>query len=98
MKGIDAYGRGAAGVLLALAAWVARAEDLPRPPEPLAIDPPLTEETFRAWWERIMPAPEDLAWKKIDWHGALGEGLREAHRLRKPLLVWVMDGHPLACL
>jgi hypothetical protein len=45
----------------------------------------------------IVPAPADLRWTAIPWRAALWDAVVDAHGLRKPILLWAMNGHPLAC-
>ena len=49
------------------------------------------------WRERISPAASELAWMKIPWQPSFHEGLLEARSQGRPLLLWVMNGHPLGC-
>ena len=42
-------------------------------------------------------APKGERWTEIPWETDLGEARRRAAREGKPLLMWVMDGHPLGC-
>ncbi len=57
----------------------------------------LTEDTARLWRDHILAPDEELEWEKIPWHPSFLTGLREAARLEKPVLLWVMNGHPLGC-
>jgi len=47
--------------------------------------------------EAVLPKPEEDRWLKIPWHMNLKEARSEAQKQGKPLLLWVMDGHVLAC-
>jgi hypothetical protein len=42
-------------------------------------------------------APKGERWTEIPWETDLIEARRRAAREGKPLLMWVMDGHPLGC-
>lgn len=57
----------------------------------------LNERTFPAIREHIVPSAEECAFERIHWRTTFGAGVIEADRLEKPLLVWVMNGHPLGC-
>ncbi len=59
--------------------------------------PHLNSEQVEVWTRYIDPSPEERAFEKIPWHPSLGEGLLEAQRSPRPLLLWVMNGHPLGC-
>lgn len=40
---------------------------------------------------------DELSWERIPWLEAFGPGIVAAHKQQKPLLLWVMNGHPLGC-
>ena len=73
----------AAGVILLLSAC-APASDL-------------TEATFARWKAYLQPSEAEQRWQQIPWRSAFLEGVAEARRRDRPLLVWAMNGHPLAC-
>ncbi|RTZ91267.1 MAG: hypothetical protein DSY81_06695 [Bacillota bacterium] len=49
-----------------------------------------------AWKRAVLPGAEE-AWLTIPWHATLHEGLHAAGHEQKPLLLWLMNGHPLGC-
>jgi hypothetical protein len=57
----------------------------------------LNGDTFRSWQEIICPRPDELVWRRIPWRTSLQGALEEAHSGDKPLLLWLMNGHPLGC-
>jgi hypothetical protein len=57
----------------------------------------LSDDTFRFWQARIQPTPEELAWRRVPWRTSLQTGLAEANAAGKPVLLWLMNGHPLGC-
>jgi hypothetical protein len=42
-------------------------------------------------------APKAELWTQIPWETDLLQAQQLAAREKKPLLMWVMDGHPLGC-
>ncbi len=62
-----------------------------------AEDAVLNGDTFGAWRSFIVPGADERQDEQIDWAPSLAEGLKRAHGQRKPLLLWVMNGHPLGC-
>lgn len=50
-----------------------------------------------AWRSHIRPDQGDLAFEIIPWLTTLADGIRAADQEQKPLLLWVMNGHPLGC-
>ena len=57
----------------------------------------LSEESYSIWRKYIKPNKKDLLWKSIPWKSSFKEGMIEANIMKKPLLLWVMNGHPLGC-
>ena len=57
----------------------------------------LNEKTYDMWQEFIRPTKNELAWAEIPWRSTFYDGLVESEREQKPLLLWVMNGHPLGC-
>ena len=58
---------------------------------------PPTAGTLAAWRDHILPTREELRWETLPWKQSFGEGLRAASEQAKPLLLYVMNGHPLGC-
>lgn len=59
---------------------------------------PLTEDNYDAYRARIQPEDGiESAWLQIDWQPSYAVGLRVASEQQKPILLWVMNGHPLGC-
>ena len=57
----------------------------------------LTEQNYELWKNYIKPTENDLLWTSIPWRSSFREGLKEADAQKKPMLLWVMNGHPLGC-
>lgn len=74
--------------ILLLVAAAAAAQ--PGPP-PMRLD----ASTFPAWLARITPEARDLHYQRIPWRLRVRDAIDDATRLRKPILLWIMDGHPL---
>ncbi len=60
---------------------------------PASID----QQTLPEWMEVIRPQPDEGDWAKIPWRTAFWEAVVEAQAAEKPILLWAMNGHPLAC-
>jgi hypothetical protein len=64
----------------------------------VATTPPvLNDETFAQWRDFIRPKREELRWQEIKWRTAFWDGVVEAQKTERPMLIWAMNGHPLAC-
>lgn len=70
--------------LVALLAAVASAGDL-------------NDKTFTEWRDRIRPKKEERGIETIDWHATFWDGVIAAQKEDKPILLYAMNGHPLAC-
>lgn len=58
---------------------------------------PIAPDQFRQLQALIKPGANEDKWATIPWGVNLWEARRQAARLGKPILLWEMDGHPLAC-
>jgi hypothetical protein len=63
---------------------------------PLTDQPPaaLNDRTFAEWCDRIR-TKSCLA--TVNWLPTLWDGVIAAQKQDKPILLWAMNGHPLAC-
>ena len=66
---------------------------LAAPPSPAG----LSDRTYTRWRDHIRPRPEELAWQTVPWRSTFWDAVVEAQRQDRPILVWAMNGHPLAC-
>jgi hypothetical protein len=82
-------------VLATVAILAQAALALAAPPENPAPVP--TDANFQKWFDYIRPKKEELGYRAISWRPTLWEGVVEAYHADKPILLWAMNGHPLAC-
>lgn len=59
--------------------------------------PNLTLDTISKYRNAIEPTAEESAFLNINWFSALGDAVRTSNDTKKPLLIYVMNGHPLGC-
>ena len=57
----------------------------------------LTDVDFAALRDRIRATESELSWEDLPWLTSYHDGLQKAAEEGRPLLLWVMNGHPLAC-
>ena len=57
----------------------------------------LTDTTYARWRDFIRPKPAELAYQQIPWRTSFWDALVEAQAKEKPILLWTMNGPPLAC-
>jgi hypothetical protein len=56
-----------------------------------------TEANIAQWLTYIRPKAEELAFEASDWKPTFWEAVTEAQQKAKPILLWAMNGHPMAC-
>ena len=59
--------------------------------------PEPTESNFAEWREYIRPKPSELLFEDCDWKPTFWDAVVEAQQKVKPILLWAMNGHPMAC-
>ena len=79
---------------LLLGAALAAQAAIPQAENPV---PVLDGTTFLTHWDHVVPSEAELAWRRIPWLGTLAEGAVTAQATDRPILLWAMNGHPLAC-
>ena len=56
-----------------------------------------TEDNFQRWKGYLQQSSQEQKWQEISWHAVFWEGVQHARAQDKPILLWVMNGHPLGC-
>lgn len=59
--------------------------------------PVLTSQNFAHWYEFIRPKANELVFEDCEWKPTFWEAVEEAQAKAKPILLWAMNGHPMAC-
>ena len=57
----------------------------------------LNDKTFAQWRDRIRPKTEEKCFETVHWLPTFWEAVIAAQKQDKPILLWAMNGHPLAC-
>jgi hypothetical protein len=57
----------------------------------------LNDKTFAAWRDRIRPKAAERCFETVHWLPTFWDGVMTAQKEDKPIPLWVMNGHPLAC-
>ena len=50
--------------------------------------------SFDEMRRRALPTPDEVAWRDIPWRASLADGIAAAAAADRPLLLWLMNGHP----
>ena len=54
----------------------------------------LTEGSYSNVRNAVLARPPKELWTDISWRPNLAEAIREAREKDKPILLWMMNGHP----
>jgi hypothetical protein len=54
----------------------------------------LNEKNYGAIRKALTSPKNESGWREIAWRPNLGEAIVEARKSRKPILLWMMNGHP----
>jgi len=57
----------------------------------------LNNATFARWCDWLRPKSTEICFATVNWLPALWDGVIAAQKKDKPILLWAMNGHPLAC-
>jgi hypothetical protein len=55
------------------------------------------QAAIAAYRAKVLPAADERRWEEMDWIATYADGLRASSDRQKPLLLYVMNGHPLGC-
>ena len=56
-------------------------------------EPPLGANNYEAVRDTVLADPAH-AWQSLAWHPDLASGVAAAHAADKPVMLWIMNGHP----
>jgi hypothetical protein len=57
----------------------------------------LNDKSFDSWRDRIRPKAAERCFETVHWLPTFWDGVMTAQKEDKPILLWAMNGHPLAC-
>jgi hypothetical protein len=63
----------------------------------IALPQELTEKSYESLKKEILPSKEELRFADIPWEMRLWDAVVKAQKEEKPILLYAMNGHPLAC-
>ncbi len=55
------------------------------------------DDSFEPLFASVVPTARELSWRTVPWRANFWDAVIEAQEKDKPLLLWAMNGHPLAC-
>lgn len=57
----------------------------------------LDSKSWRKTLSHVLPDKAELRWQDVEWNATLWDAVIEAHKEKKPILLWAMNGHAMAC-
>lgn len=64
---------------------------------PYFVNGQISEEKFKDL-KTVLTPDKNEAWKTIPWKLFVLDAQKSAVEHKKPIFIWAMDGHPLACV
>jgi hypothetical protein len=49
-------------------------------------------------WSFMRLTEGECAWRNVDWLPSFGDAVARARAEGRPIFLWAMNGHPLACV
>jgi hypothetical protein len=77
---------------LLLAASIAQGADTNQPLQ----TPPMSAENAKRR-DHVLPNPSEQSYRKIPWRASVLHGIVDAQRKDRPVMIVLMNGHPLGC-
>ena len=59
--------------------------------------PEPTQADLDGWRAFVLPVGDEQAFDSLAWSADLVSGLERSAAEQKPLMLWLMNGHPLGC-
>ena len=79
---------------VALALLVGLSASLVRAHPKISRSTKLTKKSYPDVRKAILPSAAETRWKGIAWRPSLAVALEEARKKDRPILLWMMNGHP----
>lgn len=57
----------------------------------------LTDSSYEKVRQHVLPSAEEEAWRKIAWRTTFWQGVIDANKEDKPVMLFAMNGHPFGC-
>ena len=66
-------------------------------PSPNELRHPQRSAEFARWRDYLLPSASEQSYRKIAWRASVLQGVVDAQNKDKPLMLVLMNGHPLSC-
>jgi hypothetical protein len=64
---------------------------------PALAGPPDASVDLEATLRHVLPDKSELVWTQVPWKPTLWDAVIAAQAEKRPILLWAMNGHALAC-
>ena len=81
---------------IAIALLLAASFGLGADKDQLLQTPQLSAE-YAKWRDHVLPNPSEQSYRKIPWRASVLHGIVDAQKNDKPVMIVLMNGHPLGC-
>ena len=81
-----------ATVLLLLAAGIALGRD-----QDQSLQMRTLSTDYAKWHDHVLLNPSEQSYRKIPWRTSVLQGIVDAQKSDKPVMILMMNGHPLGC-
>lgn len=58
---------------------------------------PQSSAEYAKWRDYVLPNPNELSYRKIPWRASVLHGVVDAQKKDLPVMIVLMNGHPLGC-
>ena len=83
---------GTIATVLLLAASIGLDADKDQP-----LQTPQLSPEYAKWRDHVLPNPSEQSYRKIPWRASVLHGIVDAQKNDKPVIIILMNGHPLGC-
>lgn len=59
--------------------------------------PELSSKSLERYRKFIEARKSEERWRAIPWKVRFWDGVIEAHKKKRPIFLWAMNGHPMGC-
>jgi hypothetical protein len=66
-------------------------------PSPDKLQQPQRSAEYTKWRDYLLPSASEQSHRTIPWRASVLHGLIDAQKQDKPILLFLMNGHPLGC-
>jgi hypothetical protein len=62
-----------------------------------SLQTPKLSADYAKWRDHVLPNPSEQSYRKIAWRDSVLQGVCDAQKNDRPVMIVLMNGHPLGC-